>query len=134
MKKNIRKTAILLIVAMLLCSVALSACSAEKAVYSDSVLQTSVETAAKERVKTEISNKYKTYKVAKEAEDLVVESISNDGYDWFANGTVTATNRTDDADVQTVDFSISLHLIDYVGQPTPTFEQIEFTMGEIVAP
>lgn len=132
--KHIKRTAVIFLVAALLLSSLLAGCAAPKSVYEPSVIESSAKAAAKERVKTEISNNYKTFKIAKEAEDLVLENVENDGMDWSVSGKVTVTNRSDAADVQTVDFSISLHLIDYVGQPTPTFKLTEFTMGDIVVP
>ena len=132
--KQFKKFATIFLVAALVLSTLLVGCSAPKSVYQDSVLESSATSAAKDRVKTELSNNYKTYKIAKEAEDLVVESVEHDGLDWTVTGKATVTSKSDAADVQTVDFSIALHLIDYVGQPTPTFKLIDFQMGEIVAP
>lgn len=132
--KHIKKTAIIFLVAALLLSSLLVGCSSPKSVYSDSVIESSAKAAAKDRVKTELSTNYKTFKIAKEAEDLVLESVEHDGKDWTVSGKATVTNKSDAADVQTVDFSISLELIDYVGQPTPTFKLIEFNMGKIVMP
>ena len=132
--KHIKKSAAIFLVAALVLSVLLAGCSAPKSVYPDSVLESSAKAAAKERVKTEISNNYKSFKIAKEAEDYVLESVSNDGMDWNLSGKVTVTNKKDAEDVQTVDFAVALHLIDYVGQPTPTFKLVDFTMGKIVTP
>ena len=47
---------------------------------------------------------------------------------------VTLTNRSDKENVQTVDFSVSLQLIDYIDQPTPTYKLIDFSLGEIIVP
>ena len=132
--KHIKKTAIIFLVAALLLSTLLVGCSSPKSVYPESVVESSAKAAAKERIKTELSTNYKTFKIAKEAEDLVLESVEHDGMDWTVAGKATVTNKSDAADVQTVDFSISLELIDYVGQPTPTFKLIEFNMGKIVMP
>lgn len=132
--KHIKKTAIVLLVVSLICSVAVYGCSSSRTEYSESAIRTSVETAAIERVKTEISNNYKTLKIAKEKEDFVIDDITNDGSNWTASGTVVLTNRSDKEDVQTVDFVISLQLIDYIDQPTPTFKLIDFSMGDIIVP
>lgn len=130
--KHIKKSGVILLVVAVLFSVLLTACSSDISVYPDSVLRTNAETAAKERVKTELSNNYKKFKIAKEKEDLVVNEVTNEGKDWFVSGTVTVVNKSDDTDVQTVDYSLSIELIDYVGQPTPTFKMLDFQMGEIV--
>lgn len=132
--KHIKKPVIILLVVAVLFSVLLTACSGDTSVYSDGVLRTNAENAAKERIKTELSNNYKKFKIAKEKEDLVIDTVTNEGKDWFVSGTVTVVNKSDEADVQTADFSLSLELIDYVGQPTPTFKLIDFEMGEIVLP
>lgn len=132
--KHIKKPVIILLVVAVLFSVLLTACSGDTSVYSDGVLRTNAENAAKERIKTELSNNYKKFKIAKEKEDLVIDTVTNEGKDWFVSGTVTVVNKSDEADVQTADFSLTLELIDYVGQPTPTFKLIDFEMGEIVLP
>lgn len=132
--KHIKKTAIVLLVVSLLCSIVMFGCSSSRTEYSEAAIQSSAETAAKERVKTEISNNYKTFKIAKEKEDFVIDSITNDGSDWTVSGMVTLTNRSDKENVQTVDFSVSLQLIDYIDQPTPTYKLIDFSLGEIIVP
>lgn len=132
--KHIKKTAIVLLVVSLLCSIVMFGCSSSRTEYSEAVIRSSAETAAKERVKTEISNNYKTFKIAKEKEDFVIDSITNDGSDWTVSGMVTLTNRSDKENVQTVDFSVSLQLIDYIDQPTPTYKLIDFSLGEIIVP
>lgn len=132
--KHIKKTAIVLLVVSLLCSIIMFGCSSSRTEYSEAAIQSSAETAAKERVKTEISNNYKTFKIAKEKEDFVIDSITNDGSDWTVSGMVTLTNRSDKENVQTVDFSVSLQLIDYIDQPTPTYKLIDFSLGEIIVP
>lgn len=132
--KHIKKTVVLLLVAILLATTLLTGCTGKKTTYTDDALRTSAETAAKERVKAEISNNYKTFKITKESEDLVIDSVTNDESTWTANGTVTVVNRSDKDNVQTVNYMISFELIDYVGQPTPTFKLIEFSMDEIIVP
>lgn len=132
--KHIKKTAIVLLVVSLLCSIVMFGCSSSRTEYSEATIRSSAETAAKERVKTEISNNYKTFKIAKEKEDFVIDSITNDGSDWTVSGMVTLTNRSDKENVQTVDFSVSLQLIDYIDQPTPTYKLIDFSLGEIIVP
>lgn len=132
--KQIKKTALIFLVAALLITTLFSGCAGVKTVYTDAALKQSAEAAAKDRVKTEISNNYKTFKIAKEKDDLIIESVTNEGLDWFANGTVTVVSKGDASNVQTVDFSIELELIDYVGQPTPTFKLIKFDMGKIEVP